>query len=77
MRELVAFSHDLLWQERSAGCVANLSRRDGGEFVRVAGRARIHTVVTSFALTPSNEALAAVRSGSFGLRFQAAGVFVL
>jgi propanol-preferring alcohol dehydrogenase len=73
MSQIPAFPYELLWQERSVASVANLTREDGDAFMRVAGLARIHTEVTTFALPHANEALASLRGGAF----QGAGVLVV
>lgn len=73
MSDIPAFPYELLWEERSVASVANLTRRDGEELMRVVGQARIHTEVTTFPLIHANEALAALRGGEF----QGAGVLVV
>ena len=65
MSEIPAFAYELLWGERSVASVANLTRRDGEEFLRLAPLAKVHTQITTFALAQANEALAALRAGSF------------
>jgi propanol-preferring alcohol dehydrogenase len=53
----------LLWEERSICSVANLTRRDGDEFLALAQRVPIHTTVQTFPLSEANEALARLRAG--------------
>jgi propanol-preferring alcohol dehydrogenase len=63
MSDIPAFAYRLLWEERELRSVANLTRDDGREFMRVAERAPIHTSVASFALGDANEALDRLRHG--------------
>jgi propanol-preferring alcohol dehydrogenase len=65
MSDIPSFPYELLWGERSVASVANLTRRDGEEFLRVAPAARIHTQVTTFPLRDANRALDALRRGEF------------
>lgn len=64
MSEIPAFSYDLLWNERVIRSVANLTRRDGEEFLALAPKIPIHTEVEVFPLGQANKALASLRSGS-------------
>jgi alcohol dehydrogenase, propanol-preferring len=64
MSEIPAFSYDLLWNERAIRSVANLTRRDGEEFLALAPRIPIRTEVEVFPLAQANEALARLRGGS-------------
>jgi propanol-preferring alcohol dehydrogenase len=63
MSDIPSFTYELLWGERSVRSVANLTRRDGEEFLALAPQIPIQTEVTSFPLSAANEALAALRSG--------------
>lgn len=72
MSDIPSFPYELLWGERSIASVANLTRRDGREFLEIAPKARVHTEVTTFPLREANEALAALRGG----RFQGSGVLL-
>lgn len=63
MSTIPAFSYDLLWGERIVRSVANLTRRDGEEFLALAPRVPVRTEVTCYPLSRANEALAALRSG--------------
>jgi propanol-preferring alcohol dehydrogenase len=63
MSEIPAFPYSLLWQERVVRSVANLTRRDGEEFLALAPQARVRTEVESFPLSAANEALARLRGG--------------
>ncbi|HET9709372.1 MAG TPA: zinc-dependent alcohol dehydrogenase family protein [Gemmatimonadales bacterium] len=63
MSEIPAFPYRLLWGERVVRSVANLTRGDGTEFLRVAGKIPIQTTVESYSLDAANEALRDVREG--------------
>jgi propanol-preferring alcohol dehydrogenase len=63
MSDIPAFSYDLLWGERSVRSVANLTRRDGLEFLALAARVPVHTVVETRPLEQANEALTQLREG--------------
>ncbi len=64
MSDIPSFPYRLLWEERIVRSVANLTREDGDEFLKVAAHTPIETVVTPFALEDANEALDAIRRGS-------------
>ena len=72
MSDIPSFPYELLWGERSVRSVANLTRRDGEEFLPLAAAAGVHTEVTTFALEDANRALDDLRAG----RFQGAGVLL-
>ena len=63
MSDIPSFPYRLLWEERTVRSVANLTRRDGHEFMAVAGRVPIETSVTAFPLERANEALQRLRDG--------------
>jgi propanol-preferring alcohol dehydrogenase len=63
MTEIPAFPYDLLWGERAVRSVANLTRRDGEEFLAAAPQVPVRTEVETFALDDANEALARLRAG--------------
>lgn len=65
MSTIPAFDYDLLWGERSVCSVANLTRRDGVEFMDLAARTAIHTDVHPYPLAAANEALGHLRAGNF------------
>jgi propanol-preferring alcohol dehydrogenase len=64
MSDLPAMPYSLLWGERMIRSVANLTRRDGVEFLALAGRIPVETHVETFALAAANEALARLRNGA-------------
>ena len=63
MSDIPAFPYRLLWQERSLRSVANLTRRDGEEFLRLVSSIPIQTSVRRFAPEAANEALTSLRRG--------------
>jgi propanol-preferring alcohol dehydrogenase len=63
MSDIPSFPYSLLWGERSVRSVANLTRRDGEEFLRLAPLARVRTEVRRYALAEANAALADLREG--------------
>lgn len=64
MSEIPSFPYELLWGERTLRSVANLTRRDGLEFLELAPRIPIHTEVQSYALGDTNRALDDLRNGN-------------
>jgi propanol-preferring alcohol dehydrogenase len=63
MSDVPSFPYAILWGERSVVSVANLTRRDGEEFLALAPRVPVRTAVSTFPLADANEALARLRSG--------------
>ena len=63
MTDIPSFPYELLWGERSIRSVANLTRRDGEEFLALAPRVPVRTEVETFPLAEANEALGRLRSG--------------
>ena len=63
MSDIPSFPYELLWRERKLVSVANLTRRDGEEFLALAPRVPVRTTVERFALSRANEALARLRDG--------------
>ena len=63
MSDLPALPYVLLWGECVVRSVANLTRRDGEEFLRLAADAVLHTEVTPRPLEQANDALADLRAG--------------
>jgi len=64
MSDIPQFPYELLWHERVVRSVANLTRRDGEEFLALAPRVPVQTEVEAFALEAANEALDRLRSGA-------------
>jgi propanol-preferring alcohol dehydrogenase len=63
MSDIPAFPYELLWGERSVRSVANLTRRDGEEFLALAPRVPVRTEVEEYPLEAANLALDRLRSG--------------
>ena len=63
MSDIPAFPYEILWGERSIKSVANLTRRDGEEFLRLAPQVPVKTAVEIFDLAQANEALQRLREG--------------
>jgi propanol-preferring alcohol dehydrogenase len=64
MSEIPAFPYDLLWGERVVRSVANLTRKDGEEFLALAPRVPVRTEIELYPLERANEALERLRAGS-------------
>lgn len=63
MSDIPSISYADLWGEREIVSVANLTRRDGTEFLDLAARVPVRTSVTPMPLAQANEALARLRAG--------------
>jgi propanol-preferring alcohol dehydrogenase len=72
MSDIPSLPYALLWEERQLVSVANLTRQDGLNFLRVAPEMGIKTSVQRYALTDANIALSDLRAG----RFQGAAVVI-
>jgi alcohol dehydrogenase, propanol-preferring len=64
MSDIPSFPYELLWGERVLRSVANLTRRDGEEFLAMASKVRLRMEVTAYPLATAQKALDAVRSGA-------------
>ncbi len=73
MSPIPTFDYDLLWHEHRIGSVANLTRRDGEEFLDLAPKVPVRTHVTEYPLENANQALEDLRGG----RFTGAAVLVV
>lgn len=65
MSDIPSFPYEILWGERVLCSVANLTRKDGEEFLALASKIPIKTVVHSYPLEKTNEALDDLREGRF------------
>ena len=65
MSDIPSFPYDILWGERTICSVANLTRRDGEEFLALAPKIPIKTEVHTYPLAKTNEALDDLRNGKF------------
>ena len=63
MSDIPSFPYSILWEERAICSVANLTRRDGEEFLALAPNVPVRTEVETFPLEEANEALERLRSG--------------
>ena len=63
MSDIPSFPYELLWEERVVRSVANLTRRDGEEFLALAPQVPVRTEVETFPLERANEALDRLRTG--------------
>jgi len=64
MSDIPSFPYELLWGERTVRSVANLTRRDGEEFLALAPIVPVRTEVEALPLERANEALTRLRSGA-------------
>jgi alcohol dehydrogenase, propanol-preferring len=72
MSDIPRFAYSLLWEERELLSVANLTRQDGLDFLRLAPQMGITAHTTCYPLAQANQALADLRAG----RFEGAAVLV-
>ncbi len=73
MSDIPSFPYSILWEERVLRSVANLTRRDGEEFLSLAPRVPVQTEVVPYPLEKTNDALDDLREG----RFTGAAVIVV
>jgi propanol-preferring alcohol dehydrogenase len=72
MSDIPSFPYELLWGERVLRSVANLTRKDGEEFLALAAAAGVRSRVRPYPLEAANEALGDLRAG----RLEGAAVLV-
>jgi alcohol dehydrogenase, propanol-preferring len=65
MSDIPSFPYEILYGERSVVSVANLTRRDGEEFIALAPKVPVKTTVTTYPLEQAEQALADLRAGRF------------
>ena len=63
MSDIPSFPYRILWEERVVRSVANLTRRDGEEFLALAPRVPVRTEIEALPLASANEALDRLRAG--------------
>jgi propanol-preferring alcohol dehydrogenase len=63
MSDIPSFPYDILWEERQLVSVANLTRQDGLDFLKIVPLAGIRTETTAFPLAEANEVLTKLRTG--------------
>jgi len=73
MSDIPSFPYQLIWGERVLRSVANLTRRDGEEFLEIAPRVPVRTEVQLYPLEEANRALADLKAGEV----KGAGVLVV
>lgn len=73
MSDIPSFPYHILWGERTICSIANLTRQDGEEFLKLAPQIPIKTTVQTFNLSEANAALNALRIG----KIKGAGVIVI
>jgi propanol-preferring alcohol dehydrogenase len=72
MSDIPGFPYGILWEERELLSVANLTRQDGRDFLRLAPQIGIKVDTTRYPLRQANLALADLRAG----RFEGAAVLI-
>ena len=65
MSDIPSFPYELLYKERKLRSVANLTRDDGHELLKLAPRVPIKTTITTYELDQAEDALADLRAGRF------------
>jgi propanol-preferring alcohol dehydrogenase len=65
MSDIPAFPYSLLWQERQVLSVANLTREDGLEFLKIAPEMNLLLSTSVYPLENANQALDDLRNGRF------------
>jgi propanol-preferring alcohol dehydrogenase len=73
MSDIPQFPYEILWGERTIRSVANLTRRDGEEFLALVPRLNVRTTVETYPLRRAADALEALRAG----RVHGAAVLVM
>ncbi len=63
MSPIPEFPYEILWGERRIESVANLTRKDGDEFMGIAPQVPVHATIEKFPLEAANEALNRLRDG--------------
>jgi propanol-preferring alcohol dehydrogenase len=73
MSDIPSFRYEILWGERQIVSVANLTKQDGVEFMKLAPEVPVQTTVREYDLKQANEALDDLREG----RMEGAAVLVI
>lgn len=63
MSDIPSFPYRLLWEERVLRSVANLTRKDGEDFLKQASQVPIHTQIKTYSLHQANDTLNDLRCG--------------
>jgi propanol-preferring alcohol dehydrogenase len=72
MSDIPSFPYGILWEERELLSVANLTRTDGIDFLKLAPQVDIKVKTTRYPLREANQALEDLRAG----RFEGAAVLI-
>lgn len=64
MSAVPSFPYAVLWEERELVSVANLTRQDGVDFLKISGEAKVRTETTVYPLAEANRALDDLRNGA-------------
>jgi propanol-preferring alcohol dehydrogenase len=64
MSDIPSFPYEIIWGERVVRSVANLTRRDGEEFLALAPRVPVKTETEAYPLSAANQALESLRAGT-------------
>jgi len=76
MSDIPSFRYELLWEEKIIRSVANLTRKDGHDFLALAAQIPVKTDTRLFPFQEANEALAALRKGRYtGRRYWSCKIF--
>ncbi|HEY9818256.1 MAG TPA: hypothetical protein V6D20_20985, partial [Candidatus Obscuribacterales bacterium] len=73
MSDIPSFPYRLLWEERTIRSVANLTRKDGEDFLAVAPRVPVETQIQTYTLEAASQALDDIREG----RLQGSAVLIV
>jgi len=65
MSDIPSFPYSILWEERDLTSVANLTRKDGIDFLSLVPQIGIKVTTKAYPLRQANEALADLRAGRF------------
>ena len=64
MSDIPSFPYHILWEERTIHSVANLTRKDGEAFLKIASEVPVTTEIKTYHLCNTNEALNDFRNGN-------------
>lgn len=65
MSDIPSFPYELIWGERTLCSIANLTRKDGEEFLALAPKIPVKTEIHIYPLSEANQALVDLRHGRF------------
>jgi propanol-preferring alcohol dehydrogenase len=63
MSDIPSFPYNILWGERILRSVANLTRNDGEEFLKIAPKVPVKNAIQVYPLEGANEALQDLKNG--------------